>query len=263
MTRTDKNEAADDPDAVADDARLMALADGELDAAAAAAAARAIAADPDAARRFAAFAETRARLSALAAAQDEVPAALRARVADTIAAHGTAARARGDAADGAPDDKVVRPAFGRRPAPVWALPLAASLALAVGLGAGFMARGPGPGAPAAGFDSAAVQDALGRLATGESAATDAGALRVVSSFRDGADALCREAELMPAGRDGALGVLCRGDGGQWRPELVLRQPAAGGALSTASGLGALDAFLADIGAGAPLDPAAEAAALAE
>lgn len=262
QNEADQNEAISDLGAVADDARLMALADGELDAAAAAVAARAIAADPEAARRFAVFAETRARLSAAAAEQDDVPAALRARVAETIAAHGVA-RAYGDTAVGAQGDKVLRPAFGRRPAPAWALPLAASLALAVGLGAGIMARGPAQTAPTTGFESAAVQDALGRLATGESAATDAGALRVVASFRDGADSLCREAELRPEGREAALGVLCRGEGGQWRPELVLRQPAADGGLSAASGLGALDAFLADIGAGASLDPAAEAAALAE
>jgi hypothetical protein len=233
----------------------MALADGALDAAEAATVARVIAADPDAARRFAMFAETRARLSAVAAADDDVPAALRARVAETIAAHQAAQTPPTPAAG------VLRPAFGRRPAPIWALPLAASLALAVGLGAGMLARGPA--VSATGFASAAVQDALGRLATGESAVTDAGALRVVASFRDGADALCREAELRPAGRDGALGVLCRDADGTWRRDLVLRQPAADGAIQAAAGLGVLDAFLAEIGAGAPLDPAAEAAALAE
>jgi len=238
------------PKNVPDDARLMALADGELPGAEAAAVARAIATDPDVARRFAVFVDTRARLAAAAAAQDDVPAALRARVADMIAAH-AAAPAQATPAPAppppAPDETVLRPVFGQRTAPAWALPLAASLALAVGLGAGFMARGPGTGAPAAGFDSAAVQDALGRLATGDSAATAAGALRVVSSFRDSA------------------GALCRAEDGGWRADLVLRQPAGptDGAVSAASGLGVLDAFLADIGAGAPLDPGPEARALAE
>jgi len=256
------------PKNVPDDARLMALADGELPGAEAAAVARAIATDPDVARRFAVFVDTRARLAAAAAAQDDVPAALRARVADMIAAH-AAAPAQATPAPAppppAPDETVLRPVFGQRTAPAWALPLAASLALAVGLGAGFMARGPGTGAPAAGFDSAAVQDALGRLATGDSAATAAGALRVVSSFRDSAGALCREAVLAPTQGEGALAVLCRAEDGGWRADLVLRQPAGptDGAVSAASGLGVLDAFLADIGAGAPLDPGPEARALAE
>lgn len=246
---------------VPDDARLMALADGELGAAEAAVVAQAIAADPATARRFAVFADTRARLSAVAAAQDDVPDALRARVAETIATH-AAARARDDVPE--PEGAtVLRPVFGQRQTPIWALPLAASLALAVGVGAGFLARGPGAVAPSAGFESAAVQDALGRLASGETMATGAGDLRVLSSFRDGADTLCREAELRPTGGDGALGVLCRADDGAWRPELVLRQSAADGGMSAASGLGAVDAFLADIGAGAPLDPAAETRALSD
>lgn len=253
MTRSDA-----DRDAASDDARLMALADGQLGAAEAAAVARIIAADPEVARRFAVFADTRARLAAAAAAQDDVPAALRARVAETIAAH-RAAPVPADPPGSA--DRVVRPVFGGRRTPAWALPLAASLALAVGLGAGFMARGPGAGP--AGFDSAAVQDALERLATGETAATNSGDLRVLSSFRDGADTLCREAVLQQSGGNGALGVLCRDADGAWRPELVLRQPYAEDGFSAASGSGALDAFLAEIGAGAPLDPAAEAAALAQ
>ena len=139
MTRSDLP-PHDVPETTPDDARLMAYADGELSGADAAAVARSIAADPDVARRVAVFAQTRARLAALGAAQDEVPEALRARVAATIAAH-AAARARDTAPPTGGD--VLRPAFGRRMVPAWPLALAASLALAVGLGAGFGA-GIGP-----------------------------------------------------------------------------------------------------------------------
>lgn len=253
----------DAPGPAPDDDLLMAHADGALSGAAAAAVARAIAGDPDVARRHAVFVATRARLADLAATQGAVPDALQARVAALVAAH------RLDRADRAAERagaQVLPLRRWQRPAPVWAVPLAASLALAVGLAAGLVATGGGPtGAAGPTFGTAAVQSALDRLATGETAAIDGAALRIVGSFRDAADQLCREAVLSPAAGDGAQAVLCRASDGGWRVELALRQPAAaaGGALSAASGQGAVDAFLGDIGAGPALDPTAEARALAE
>lgn len=247
------------PDADPDDVRLMAHADGELSGAEAAAVAAAIAADPDLARRHAVYVATRARLADVAAATGDaaLPAALQARVADMVAAH------RKDRAAAA---AVVPLPVRARSAPAWSVSLAASVALVVGLGAGLLITGGRPVESVAGpFDSAAVQDALGRLATGDGLATDAGELRVLSSFRDRADTLCREAAVSPVGRDGALAVLCRAPDGRWQVDLMLRQQSGqpGDGLSTASGLGALDGFLADIGAGPPLDAETEARALAE
>jgi len=236
------------------DETLMAYADGELSADEAARIARLLETDAAAAAKVAAFRQTRARLRAAARSHDAVPAALRARVEAALA---------GQRAAQPPDAGTVTPLAPRRRRQVPAAPaaLAASLALAVGLAAGWLAAPGGDGAAGGGVvDLAGLEDALGRVPSGETAALDGGEITLVASFRDSAGAFCREAEVARTGRPTVIVVACRGAGGDWQPQLALA--AGGGAgYAPASGTRTLEAFLDSIGAGPPLAPEAEAEAL--
>lgn len=241
------------PEASPSDAQLMAFVDGELPPHEAAWVASRVDADPDAARRLTSFSETRRRLVGVARAQDAIPDALMGRIADTIAAH-----------DAARDtDTVIALTPRRRSAPIWAVPLAASVALAVGLGLGLTADPDRPPAPFEALTSAQAQAALDTALTGETVELDSGALRILSTFRSEAAGLCREATLSPGTGAAALAVLCRGSDGAWAPELAVRHDTDPAGFGVASGASVVDAFLDDVAAGPPLDPDAEARALAE
>lgn len=241
------------PETNPSDAQLMAFADGELSQDDAAWVARRVDADADTARRLAVFTETRRRLTDAAREQGDIPDALMNRITGTIAAHEAAQTAA---------NVVTLPQW-RRSAPIWAVPLAASVALAVGLGIGLTTAPDTPQTPFEAFTSAAAQASLDAAATGETVQIASGELRILATFRTGANGLCREATLLAGSSDAAHAVLCRAADGTWVPELALRQPADPTGFATASGASVLDAFLTDIDAGAPLDPDAEARALAE
>jgi hypothetical protein len=149
------------------DETLTALADGELDAVEAARIRRAISQDPELAVRFAAFAETRALLSASGGESEAeaVPARLIAaakRLGDAMAKNGSSlagnaapvrmpARAGGsDVSSPSPQGEIVRPegragndnlgAPRQRPRLAWPSAIAASVALAIGGTAGYFVR---------------------------------------------------------------------------------------------------------------------------
>lgn len=225
-----------------DDETLMALADGELDGAEAARISAAIADDPEAQARLRRFTETRARLRALTAETQTALSdkALIARI-----------RAAASAAQAAPP--VARPAPANTNRAPWAA-IAAALTAAV-LGIGWWQMGDRP----ASLSQAEVA-ALDRLPSGEAAALDDGrALTMIASYRTAAGDFCREYEIA---RDKALtvGVACR-KGDAWRQQFASDMTAADGYVPASGDIAALDDWLAETGAGEPLTPEDEAAAL--
>jgi hypothetical protein len=243
------------------DEDLMAYADGELAEDRAAALDLALATDDALAERLSLFVDTRMiAADALRPMLDApVPAHLVQRVRDLAAA--------GSATAPAPVDTVV--AFPDRPQrrPVWQLPIAASIALAVGLGAGLMLRGPG--APASLLEIAAVTDpviaqALSTLASGESLPlTDGARIEAIATFRAADNGLCREFEYDQSNGTTVVSIACH-DGQDWQMRLAIAAAAADETgYAPASSLEALDAYLTATNAGAPLTPADEVVALTE
>ena len=236
-----------------DDTVLMAHADGMLDPATALRVEAALRDDPALARRMAAFAATRDRLSEAARAlkAEAVPADLLARAQGAI-----------DAARGAsPAGEVPSfPARARRSFGTPSLALAAGLALAVGLGAGFLAAlsrpGEEPGLNLASLSTPGLAAALDRLPSGAREALPDADLTIIASFTDAAGAFCREFELADGGGATLVAVACR-DGGTWSPRFAVAAPATDG-YAPASSLDALEAYLSAIGASAALSPGDEA-----
>jgi hypothetical protein len=240
------------------DETLMAYADGELDAGTARAVAAAAATDAALAQRIAMFARTRDALSEAAKARPLAPLspALDARVEEILR------NARPE-----PSGTVVP--FRRRSvaAPAYRpMAAAAALALAVGVAGGFLvsqvtgARESGAIGIAA-LDVPGITDALDTLPSGERVAIAGGEIAGIASFLNADGELCREFEFDRTGGDTVVSVACRGGEG-WEPRLAIVAPAADETgYAPASSLDTLDAYLGAIGAGAPLTPEDEAAAL--
>lgn len=230
------------------DDMLMALADDELHGPEAEALRLRIGSDPALAARYAVFAESRAALQA-AFAPGDTPEAL-------IAAIRSAQL--GDAPQG---DTVVP--FRPRHALTPRLALAASLLLAVGVGGFLAGRALGPATLPADPGALAAAD-LATLGTGAETALAGGvSARVLGSYQTDRG-LCRLIDLdLPANR-AERAVVCRDRAA--RDWIVVAAVAAGEAEAyipasdTAAAL--IDRVLDDLGAGPALDPAAEAAALA-
>jgi hypothetical protein len=255
-----------------DDEMLMAYADGELDADGMAAVEAAVAESEDVAVRLAEFFETRAALQDAYPAEpvsDELADKVRAMAAGmAVSAVGSAVGSEvGSGAAPAAHANVVSLADRRAPrAGGWQpMALAASLALAVGLGAGWMLGAGGDRAPVAQatlLDDPAVREALTALPAGESLElADGGEVRAIASYRDGTGALCREVEHDRADRQTLVAVVCH-EAGQWGLRLVVAAAAEQTGYAPASSLEVLDSYLSLTGAGEPLSPEDEAAALA-
>lgn len=163
---------------------------------------------------------------------------------------------------------------------VWdyALPLAASVTLAVGITAGvFLGRQAGqpPGELALGLvpGGSALHRLLESHPSGSTLEIErprqaAGRLSVVATFRDRHARACREVELLPRGTDQqavAAAVACRDAGGRWVVEgatLVAGAPQAPDQQFEPSGVpekDALEALLTMLGAQRALSPAEEKA----
>ena len=231
-----------------EDEMLMAYADGELDAETAARVEAALDQDETLAERLGVFLSTR---SALKAAFDPPPP-----VSPQLEA---AVRAMA-----APRPQAVALSARRASRPAWVpAAMAACLALAVGLGAGWGLRGPAsaPGAAPQLALADGAAEVLAALPSGQSAALpDGHRLTVVASFEDAAGTFCRE--IAQDGEGGSvLAVACKADAG-WELRFALAAGSGGETYRPASAPEALDAWLDATGAGAPLPPEAEAAALA-
>ncbi|MDQ1900956.1 hypothetical protein RAH32_10930 [Paracoccus sp. WLY502] len=230
-----------------DDETLMALADGELDRAEAARVSAAIADDPEAQSRLRRFTETRARLKALSAAASH-PASADDPLIARIRAASVPAQALADA-----PVQATAPA-NRNRAPLAAL-AAALTVVVVGLGWWQM------GGPASGLPEAEVA-ALDSLPSGQAVLLEDGRdLTMIASYRTAEGVFCREYE---TARDTALtvSVACR-DGDRWQQQFASDLTTADGYVPASGDIAALDAWLADTGAGDPLTPEDEAAALAQ
>lgn len=265
------------------DVQLMAWADGELPPDEVAALERDIAGDAALAHRAALMQPTRAWAREAWDAQladAPVPDALRDNVLALVAAD-RARRAASAAPAVAPEPAPASaPAPQRRPAPArgagwrdslvrlfsgFALPGAVAASMAFGglgywLGQSATPQPAGGAALAAGAPAPAALGALlDRLASGEDAALDGAALTLVASFRDGQGRLCRDFSLERPGAGRLESVACRAPGG-WQVAYAALAP-ADTAFTPAGPASALDAYLAGIGAGKPLDAQAERAAL--
>lgn len=233
------------------DETLTAYADGELGGEEEARVRAAVAADPALARRLAALREAReaARAAFADVAREPVPAAL---LAAVLAA---------DAASAPPPPRAANaPAW--RPAAI-AAAIAAAVALVVGGVAGALLA-PGPERIAAPLDplapaGPALAQALDGAASGEAVAFAGGTVRLLASYPTEAGP-CRAFAV--EGRAAASGLACRADGA-WHTRIVVARPAAREGFVPASGDDPLVRELLDrLGAVAPLDAAAERAAIA-
>lgn len=228
-----------------DDETLMALADGELDPEEAAHLSAAIADDPRTQARLRRFSETRARLSAMRADGPAAPAD------DALIARIRAA----SVAPLAPAGSAAAPVPANRDRAPLAAIAAALTAAVVGLGWWQM------GGPATDLPAAQVS-ALDTLPSGQAAILGDGAdLTMIASYRIADGTLCREYETV---RDAAvsIGVACRANGA-WQRRFASDTSLADGYVPASGDIAALDDWLAQTGAGDPLTPEDEAAALAE
>lgn len=261
-------------DSPMDDAMLMAFADGELDAETARAVAAAVAADPALQARVALFRATRREAKAVFGPMldETVPALLRAAVDRMV----EATRAEDAAAEAGRGSSPVisldrarsnRPALGAGRARLWPVALAASLAAAVLAGAGGYLAGRGAAARSAHLDVAGLEnpqlaEALEEVGSGKEVpvAATGQRFRVIASFRDQAQDLCREFEVDTADMSTVISVACHRDG-EWAVDFALVAPAGKDGYAPASSLDALESYLSSIGAGPPLSAEEEMAAL--
>jgi len=229
------------------DETVMAYVDGELDDAQSARLEAAMEHDAELTARVEMFAETRsAAQESLRPLLDEpVPAALRQAVEAMAERHAAAGAA-----------PVRRRIF--FPANDWGrMAAAACVAAVLGGAVGYFSHGATEQPQLAQVDGA-LAAALDALPTGGEQKLGGATLRLIGSFVDQAQKFCREFELS-AGAMATTSITCH-DGRDWQVRLVVAAPAAGG-YAPASASETLDAYLAAIGAGAPLDPAAERQAM--
>lgn len=245
------------------DEMLMALADNELGEAAAAVLRRVIAADPEVARRYEGFVQSRARLQA-AFPCEPVPDALVAALRRAAATIDTGAGARPDSEGDATDKVIALPGrTGWLAAPTsgsggrgWGLALAASMVLAVG---GFWAgRSSLPVGPAPDVGPALAANALSQSLTGEAVMlADGRTARALASFQTDIG-LCRL-----IGIGDSRQIACRADGSDgWILALGIASGDGDGFVPASDSVGqVIDQMLDAIGAGPTLGPQEEAAAL--
>lgn len=233
-----------------DDETLMALADGELDPTRAEELRRAIAADPGLQARLHRFEETRRLLGGLrvaSPAEDPLAATIRAAV-------GSAAPPAGTAPDAAGQHPPQPANLNRRP---WMAAAASVAVVALGLGWWQWTGAPGP-------QSLPVAElaALDALPSGQVRTLDDGTkMAMIASFRASDGRLCREYETRHA-QELRTVLACREADG-WTPRFAAISHDGGQEYLPASGEGTIDAAIEAIGAGLPLAPQEEAAALRE
>ncbi|MDO5613103.1 MAG: hypothetical protein Q4G14_07660 [Paracoccus sp. (in: a-proteobacteria)] len=235
------------------DEMLMAFVDGELSEAEARAVAAAIAADPAQAARADMFRATRAALSASAPplpTHDDSALIARIRAAAVPTATAAASSAAIAHPTPAPANRNWRPAA-----------IAASVAAAAvvfGYAAGLF--GPGP-VPAPGGLSAPLVAALEGVPSGEGTVLEDGEFTAIASYRIADGTICREYERHGAAQTAIVAVACRDNGG-WSNRFATEfGQSADGYVPASAEIEGLDAALAEMGAGDPLDPTEETEAL--
>ena len=251
------------------DETLMAYADGELDAEAAAAVESSIAADSEVAVRITGFLRSRrlaraALASRLETVSGPLPPALQgvARAAIPVAAPDVEAPPNTSA-----EPRVIR--VGRWMSPTRVAPalMAASIVAAAGLvgylsasrGAGTLAQPPGVLAI---LDDERVGAVLSRLPTGQDERIDGMRLRAVGTYRLANGGVCRDLVVERQVEAGEV-VACRnGPAAAWEMRLGIVSPNTPDTYAPAGGKDLVDAFLDREGAGSPVAGEAEKALLA-
>lgn len=250
------------------DETLMAFADGELDDATALRVRAAAERDEALAKRLRLFAGTRDLLAREAdrRTSEPVPDTLLLRARQTLAA-AEAARGTGLPMRDGPTVHGRRASASRRT--VWWGALAASVALVAGAVGGFVAADLLREPPTAGglrialIEDPAILGALRALPSGDRARLpDGSVIAPVATFETADDALCREFEFATTGEPSVVSVACLAGSG-WIVRFATTMPSGGQepGYAPASSLDVLDAYLDLTGAGTPMSPAEEAAAL--
>lgn len=230
---------------------LMRFADGELDPSTAAAVEAAMNSDEQLAARVAVFLETRS------AAQEALRPMLEAPVPEHLSQAVTAMVARSKAAREGANVADLAAARRRRwiPANDW-LPAAAAAAVAaiVGLGAGYWLAAPVQPERQllAAIAEPSLNAALSTVPSGEDTAVSGGRFRAIATFRDAAEALCREFEMDRDAGQTEVAVACREEG-SWTLRFAVAATATDEGYAPASSTETLDAYVASIGASEPLD----------
>lgn len=240
---------------------LMAYADGELDPQTAADVRAAESTDETVAGRIALFRATRQAVAAIPAppVSDALVEAVR-----RIAAQ--AAVQRHDPSVVLLADRRTGRDIAGRQVPLWQLPAAAAVALAVGLAFGLQRtdRGAESGdeVRVAVLDATGLAAVLAKLPAGESGdLPDGSTLTPVASFTTDTGEFCREFELDRPDAGALVSVACHtGEG--WDLRLAVVSGADDSSYAPASSLEVLDSWMLATGAGAPLSPEEEATALA-
>ncbi|AFL53667.1 anti-sigma factor RsiW [Sinorhizobium fredii] len=253
MTRTDFS-----------DEILMRFADGELDAETSAEIEREMETDDALVSRVALFIETRhaAKTAMKPLLAEPLPAELTAAVERMVAEKTSAQNESGASVLPFPR----RPANDRRTSR-WLAPVAASLAAVIagfggywlGLGEQTVAEGV---LPPTVLSSPALEEALETVVSGEERQLPGPnqRFRAIATFRDNDQALCREFEVDSPDRSTVVSVACRADA-EWRVTFAVVAQGDSGGYAPASSTETLDAYLAAIDAGVPLEPEEEAKVL--
>ena len=245
----------------------MRFADGELDADEMAVVEKAMETDDELVARVAMFIETKAQAqAALRPLLDEpVPEKLKAAVEGMIAAK----RAEDAKVEAKPTTVVpfeARKIAARPAVRQWTLPLAASIAAVIGGLVGYWTAEDGERGQGGLWVAGVIRPALGEaLATVESGkeirlAGISDRFRVIATFRNSEQDLCREFEVNSVDRSTVVSVACRSED-EWRVSFAVVAPGDAQGYAPASSTEALDAYLSAIAAGDPLSVEEEAAAL--
>lgn len=246
---------------------LMAFADGELDEAAAADVAEAIAADAALAAEVEIYRATRSRVAEAMqpAVRDAVPPSL---MLSVLAMVERDREARARPASAAPDGVVSLDQMRSRrrsKAPAWLMPMAAALVLVAGGSGGYFigSRLPAP-VPVefASIDDPAIIQALSEIPSGN-AVDVPGTGRTIEpilSFQLEDGTLCREYKLRGPETKGIVSIACREED-RWKTHLLMASTRVEEGFEPAGSAETIDAYLASIHAGSPLDGPAENEAL--
>ncbi|MGL4404333.1 MAG: anti-sigma factor family protein, partial [Notoacmeibacter sp.] len=194
-----------------DDEMLMAFADGELSVEDALEIERAIAMDEIMAAKVAMFVESKSAAKKAFAALPPVSLDLETKIR-AMAAKAAESKATEPAAQSvAPTSNVIDFASRRRTVPLWQLPLAAALALAVGVGAARFGT-QSSGLQMAALDNPAITTALGTVASGNKITLAGNAeFTAIATFRDGDGTVCREFKHDHSGGTTMVAVACHID----------------------------------------------------
>ncbi|MEM8796299.1 MAG: anti-sigma factor [Pseudomonadota bacterium] len=255
-----------------DDETLMAFADGELDHDTSQAIEKAMQFNEALALRVKGFAETRslAQKSFKPLLDEPVPDDLLSNVEAMLEQADTLSDSEESSDEGASvvAFKLAPPAKKATPSSQWFMPIAASIAIVAAGVAGF-AIGTSTQAPGTGelqiaeFNQPGLVDALKTIASGEETAlSETGdRFRLIASFRDVDNDLCREFEVDQKDRSTFVSVACLEDG-IWKLHFTVAAASQSeDGFAPASSLDSLDAYLDAIGAGEPMSIRDEAEAL--